>query len=94
MSHLTSSALVDPRVYKMVASLSDLVLVLERFCPGTHAVIECKKPLGDMKDTLLAWSLYKLLVRHSRCGRCKIIFSYIRSSSNLWTVSMVASTGT
>ena len=65
MSHLTSGALVDPRPYEMTVNLLDLVLVLERFRPGTHADLESEKPLSDMKGTQLAWSWYKLLVRRS-----------------------------
>ena len=66
MLHLTSVALEDLRAYEMAENLSDPVLVLERFCPGTHADPGSEKCLSDMKRTLLAWSWFKILVHSLR----------------------------
>ena len=41
-------------------------LILERIRPGMHADPESKKPLADMKETLIALSWYMALVQRVR----------------------------
>ena len=46
--------------------LQEPVLDLSKFRPGTFLDPAADRPLTNMKDTLRAWGIYKMLVRRSR----------------------------
>ena len=58
--------MVDARAYVLAASLAEPVLDLSKFRPGTFSDPASDRPLTNMRDTLRAWNIYKMLVRRSR----------------------------
>ena len=66
ISHVRAGTMVDARAYILAASLQEPVLDLSKFRPGTFSDPQADRPLANMRDTLRAWAIYKMLVRRSR----------------------------
>ena len=66
LSHIQAGTMLDGRAYEMAATLTDPFLVLERFRPGTLNDAASDRPLANLKETLKAWSVYRLLCRAAK----------------------------
>ena len=66
LSHVKSGTMIDARAFMLASSLTEPLLDLSRFRPGTFLDPASDKPLASMGDTLRAWNCYRMLVRRAR----------------------------